>query len=244
MSRSNLVMGGAIAIIGLAFGAALLSRGPTPKPEVPQQTSAVAEEKEEEIATLRSEINALKDMIASAPASGQGQSADPEFLSLKQDVAALKEQLATLGDEVRSRARLAPSPQLQTGPQLSEEERQEQAKQAVTERMNYIASRFESEDVDAQWGNSVETQLISTFQNPALQHSALVNAECRSTLCRLEVAHEDGTDLTEFQSVLADETAKIAPEGAIQQAVGPDGKMRSIIFLARSGARIPDPNTR
>lgn len=241
MNRSNLIVGGAIAMVSLAFGAVLLTAGPDSESESRQPAGLVAEE---EVAALRREISDLKDRIASTSASVQMETADPEVDSLKQDIAALQEQLATLGAEVRAGAKHIPAAQPQAEPMQSEEERQEAAKQAVTERMNYIASRFESEDVDAQWGNNVETQLISTFQNPALQHSALVNAECRSTLCRIEVAHEDGADVSEFQSVLADETAKIAPEGAIQQVVGPDGKTRSIIFLARSGARIPDPNER
>lgn len=241
MSRSNLIIGGVIAMVGLAFGAVLLSAGPNRESETRQQAGGVVEE---EVAALRREISDLRDMIASASASGEIEMVDPEVASLKQDIAALQEQLTSLGTEVRAGAGFVPAAQPQTEPKQSEEERRELAKQAVTERMNYIESQFANEDIDAQWGNNVETQLISTFQNPALQQSALVNAECRSTLCRLEVAHEDGADISEFQSVLADETAKVAPEGAIQQVVGPDGKTRSIIFLARSGARIPDPNER
>lgn len=86
-------------------------------------------------------------------------------------------------------------------PQDPEEARaQEQEEMAV--RRALLEAQMRSEAVDRRWAAEAEDSIRSAFDGGELAGSTPTQLECRSTLCRLEVAHESSTDADKLMAEL------------------------------------------
>jgi hypothetical protein len=61
---------------------------------------------------------------------------------------------------------------------------------------------------------------------------------CRSSMCRVEVAHDDREAQEAFLERLT-YTAPFDSEGLIRRTTGGDGTQRTVVYFARAGRRLP-----
>lgn len=100
---------------------------------------------------------------------------------------------------------------------------------------------FYSESGDPAWANRTENQLIHAFDRLNLENSFLLNAECRSTFCRIEVYHEDNAAEQSFIKAFAqndrfDKDDKFSFYRSFEDS---DGNLRTLFFYARKGHYLP-----
>lgn len=113
---------------------------------------------------------------------------------------------------------------------------QEEASARDKRRFEGLAGKLAAEPVDRSWGPATERLITDTIKKPAFKGTRLLEATCRSTLCRLEVSHETEADRRKFSSTLPTRLPTL-PSGSMRNAEGPDRK--TIIYVAREGHRVP-----
>jgi hypothetical protein len=92
---------------------------------------------------------------------------------------------------------------------------------------------FAAEIVDAAWAPGAEADILSRFaQMPGLAVIS-IQVECRSTMCRLQVASPSSRDAARPFNVLVD---SIGLEARWRMAiVDPSGALQSVAYLRRAG---------
>jgi hypothetical protein len=107
-------------------------------------------------------------------------------------------------------------------------------------RFEGLARALAAEPVDRSWAPATERLIADTLGKPVFKGSKLIDASCRSTLCRLEVGHDTELSRQRFASVLPTRLPSM-PSGSMRNAEGPDRK--TIVYVAREGHRIPRDDT-
>lgn len=107
---------------------------------------------------------------------------------------------------------------------MEEQERQ------MLEHMKVIESNFEAEDSDDDWSIMAENRLNDAFDDQELSSYFLQSVECHTSLCKMEILHDKGADMTDFRFTLREKISDILPAGAIQP--NPYVQGGSIIYLA------------
>ncbi len=104
---------------------------------------------------------------------------------------------------------------------------------AVAEALNRV---FQGEVVDAAWAGPMQTRLRNSFDAASPAGSMLVDAACRSSLCRVEVTHVNEAAQERFVAALAPQGlfANDGVRGAVQHKAEGQG-LRSVYFIAREG---------
>jgi hypothetical protein len=113
---------------------------------------------------------------------------------------------------------------------------QEEVSARDRRRFEGLARRLAAEPLDLGWGPATERTIADTMKKPVFKGSKLLEATCRSTLCRFEVSHETDADRHRFSSALPTRLPSL-PSGSMRNAEGPD--RRTIIYVAREGHRVP-----
>lgn len=96
---------------------------------------------------------------------------------------------------------------------------------------------WQGEARDARWARAYESEIIASFEHPVFAGSRLIDASCRSDLCRLRVAH----DTPEASEGFVERLIEHAPAGQGGFArENPDGQDRgeTLVFLARKGSLV------
>lgn len=106
-----------------------------------------------------------------------------------------------------------------------------------TEPLNTLEEIYLTESFDADWAGPLEADFYQTFEMANLSDSAVEAAECRATLCRFALLHDDPQAQNAFiQAFLESPLLPLIHQGAIahhsQQAA--DGSITAIYFLARN----------
>jgi hypothetical protein len=102
-----------------------------------------------------------------------------------------------------------------------------------------IESRFNAEGVDTPWADSVEHRLSNRFYSQDKAGKGMLVAQCRSTLCRLEVDLFDAGAEHEFWAKISAVEGLSQDQIHIQREQGPEGAVRTILYVARDGFAIP-----
>lgn len=238
--NSTLVVIGVTAALGVSAVIYLVN---SQQPGVPSMEvlSATGEVRDPHpsIAALQEEIAELKRTLRSNGTTPGVNNSDVELL--KQDVAQLRQKLNELASAQMAQA-VTNVPSDRAPSQLvgaSPEDRRAAADRRSKEAIAKLDGALQAEDVDNSWLHDVQSKLQSVFQRETLTGSTLATSDCRTSLCRIEITHEAGTDTTEFQSEFVSETAEIFPQGIFQQVTGPDGKQVTIGYFAREGHALP-----
>jgi hypothetical protein len=136
----------------------------------------------EDIEGLKEEIARLKaDKDELAQLSGE----------LKSDLTSLHNKLTRAGLE-GSAGLAAGDNEADAAPLTPEEERERVAAQIQTE-IELIEETMLAEKTDPQWANEAQLALTYTFQSELVPGLSLVDAECRTTLCRMELLLDGST---------------------------------------------------
>jgi hypothetical protein len=115
-----------------------------------------------------------------------------------------------------------------------------------SEREEYDRSRaylarldqaLDEEEIDPVWAQAAEPQMRKLIA-PLVLPTSSVQASCRRTLCRVEVAHADEEGHTRL---IANAMAGLAWTGAAQISLGSEDGRSSVLFLSKPGRDLPDP---
>lgn len=119
------------------------------------------------------------------------------------------------------------------------EAQQAQQQERMRQRMDAIAASFRLESVDRGWSADTAELIQTALASDELNDVGRIESECRSTLCRLDVAHEDPARMEEFIWVFTDMVADSLPQMTMEQVHHDDGSIDSILYLVREGHSLP-----
>ena len=91
---------------------------------------------------------------------------------------------------------------------------------------------------DTDWSARQEQQILNDLDNNVLGSAYIVDNECRSTLCRVEVEHPEPHEVDRLMMELMSKPAFAGRQAFIEQATD-SGSGRMTIYLARQGQRLP-----
>lgn len=205
-------------------------------------------------------------VAADAPMDDPLPGSSQEDLSLREELAQLKDQLSTVLKEQivlkqQARAALAArsSTPTQSDPQagtrdsseqvggddapsileMDPEERKAQERQHIEQIASNLDDSLQSESYDDSWGAQIEADIAEDFRADDWKGSKLQDADCRSTLCRLVVAHERPEAADAFVPRMGMLQAFANTEAFYQTITLEDGEPATVIYLARQGHRLP-----
>ncbi len=188
--------------------------------------------------------------------TGSGGEDDPaaeDLVVLKHDMALMKSDLASLR---ASLTRLTADMKSQSGSRVEAEEstpygeRQavdsevqeapiEESAKLEEARLEAIEATLRHEAIDATWVAQATDAIEQAMEDKALAGSELHDLECRSTLCRVEVAHQNPIARADFMLRFAMMVGPVLPSMTAQPIEGDDGSSTSSIYLARQGYELP-----
>jgi hypothetical protein len=184
-----------------------------------------------------------------AAVSGQS-SIHVEIADLRREVALLRQQVTSLETQVASRTMaqsLAASASTNDEPKLSAEEEkalQEQAKALQQERLQLIKHSFNSERKDPKWAqqaSSIINDAISRWSEGKNQSGYdLKQAECRSSLCRVEINFADSKGLSTFKNEFHRNLGASLPGMTMSANPNSDGSVTAVAYLVRDGDSFPE----
>ena len=175
--------------------------------------------------------------VAPTPAATQSDSADKlGNLALRHEVARLRAEMSELRDSAHTSAReRAPEEPTQQARKTTKDpysalepfERDAAIAGDLREAMN-------AEPVDESWRDQTEATFHSAVAEIAGADTVAV--ECRSTLCRVELAHATADERTRATDAL---TTKIPWDASGYVQMVPSDPPTSVIYIARAGHELP-----
>jgi hypothetical protein len=93
--------------------------------------------------------------------------------------------------------------------------------------------------VDTRWSFEAGEAIREALASEELSGTLLLSAECRSTLCQVEVEHSEEEQWHEFQLLFQEKIAHLLPHTTSSHTDQGDGRSQSLLFLAREGYRLP-----
>ncbi|MBI3301221.1 MAG: hypothetical protein HYZ72_03970, partial [Deltaproteobacteria bacterium] len=121
-------------------------------------------------------------------------------------------------------------------PALTPEEERERAEAQTRAQMELVEGTMRAEKTDPQWTSAAKLALDEVFHSEAMTGMQLVDAECRTTLGRLELALDDSTSPEDSFRKLV----HLAPWQG-QRFVRIDEGGSAVVYLAREGYALPQP---
>jgi hypothetical protein len=218
-------------LAAVAVSAVLLGRFWAGQAVEPSHGGAIPNEVSPGEDALRSQLQKQNDLLAQMTArlsrlEHERQSA-PEFLGGGRDRSATA--------DTGARDSGAPH-QRMTVQQIREEQsaRETAAKEAGLQRLATIGKSWEREPVDPGWADRYEMDVRAALGSSEFDSVSLVDVDCRSNLCKLELSADPDTDASELSVSLTQlkpfqntEFTTTKPEG------GDAGQI--LIYLARPG---------
>ncbi len=112
-----------------------------------------------------------------------------------------------------------------------------QEQQQAAEYAALVDYHLQVEEIDTAWSDEAASTISYAFGADAMQTSMLQSVDCRSTLCKLEVFHDENYDQEAFTMEMMESFAETLPKGTMyRDPARPDV---SIIYLARKGHSLP-----
>jgi hypothetical protein len=181
-----------------------------------------------------------------AAVSGQS-SVHVEIADLKREVSLLSQHLTSLENKVISRAMeqsSTTSAPADEEPKLSAEDEQKQAKAQQKERLQLINHSFHTEQKDPDWSKQAASTInnaISSWSNSKSSSKyVLKQAECRSSLCRVEINFSDSEGLSSFKQEFTRNLGASLPGMTMSANQNGDGTVTGIAYLVREGKSFPE----
>jgi hypothetical protein len=119
----------------------------------------------------------------------------------------------------------------------------EQAEAQADAQQALVEQAIVSEKLDPSWAPRAEASLHSLFEDSEIHSLKLLSAQCRATVCRMEIAPSDseGTDDFDlsFRRMLLHMPWQGQGFGRVYNPFGPSPT--AVFFLAREGASLPQP---
>ena len=227
--------------VGLGFGLVLVSIGATAlwvhRHSEPSYTSTVRATNQsedlakrvtpEDVTGLKAEIERLKDGKAG-------------FEQLSHEMTALRSQLTQVEREQKLRSQAESlAPQIgdteANAATLTPEEEQARTEAQIQTQVALLEGTLLGEKSDSAWGNTAQLALNTTFHSETMAGVQLMKADCRTTLCRLEL-FLDGSTAPEDSFRKLVHSSPWQGQGFVQ-IDGESGK--AVVYLAREGYSLP-----
>lgn len=185
---------------------------------------------------LASLETAMKSVSNSTTPASLSENELAELTDLKQEVATLREQWQETAarqqqDDSNGQADVWFAEDLD----LMEEEQTYTHAQTI----NRLDDTLQAEAIDNQWSTETTDLILQALDTENLVNTGLVGSECRSSLCRVEVSHDNEMDFEEFQLWFALEVGEVLPMATMDQQIHEDGSVSSVLYLAREGFDLP-----
>lgn len=190
-----------------------------------QQTDIDSNGKAFAMRALRREVSLLRDELKSVKSQVQQLAVAASGLSAK-----IQEE--TIEESVSQAVEAFPEP-------ATEEALLRQDEQMLEQRMTFIESSFFSEPVDGAWSVEAIDTIDEATASEELAETAVFAVDCRATLCRMEVQHDDPQALAEFEQWLPRKVVDMLPRITMDRIDGIDGSVTTVVYLARDGYRLP-----
>ncbi|MCG8419408.1 MAG: hypothetical protein MJE77_15865 [Proteobacteria bacterium] len=195
-----------VAVVGAMVGLLLITRG-----ETPARSTAVTSDRAETL-----EPSEVQRASQTRSQSWRFRRARPRPVSTPE---------STGGDAVDG-TRAAPG----------EEQLIEDARNRAAARQQSTERNFQAERVDGSWASNAEERISHALAEDSLGHTTMISSECRSTLCRVEVRHNDASSRSHFQLEFLRLVADALPRSAMHRGNEGDGET-SVVYLVRDGYR-------
>lgn len=104
-------------------------------------------------------------------------------------------------------------------------------------RASRLRRRITEEPWDGEWAGRTESTLLDRFYAVSLPGNHIHGIDCRSTLCRIEIAHDDPVSEQSFLSHIASSGDFVADDrsGVYLRQVDARGSARTVFYLSREG---------
>lgn len=98
---------------------------------------------------------------------------------------------------------------------------------------------FQGENEDPEWAPSTLSTIYEQFEKPELEGTELLGADCRASICRVEVRHSNDDAETNFSLLFPLGLAEVLPQVSYHQQSNPDGSTSTVMYMAREGYELP-----
>jgi hypothetical protein len=169
---------------------------------------------------------------APAEPGGQIQAFADQLAALRRDLDSLPRSQPdqTVGAEAKDAPPVPPNERAQR----SEAERRQAAEESHLKAVKQLEGHLEREGRDPTWTSQLQDEVAMVL--PAASGSTVESVDCRTNLCRVELAHQDKLARDRFTN---EQSNSLHYEMDI--LLSPSGQgFRSTIFLARRGHKMPD----
>ena len=116
----------------------------------------------------------------------------------------------------------------------------EKQDKAINVRDSIIEQNFNQQPNDPKWSQSTSEKIYQAFENESLRSLSLLDVDCRTHLCRIELSSDNSN--IDFAPSLALMLGEILPNMTTQQLGTEDGTTRTFVYVAREGYQFPDLN--
>jgi hypothetical protein len=151
----------------------------------------------------------------------------------------VQQQLDRLRSDVRSLRSRQPTPPADDNAPPAEEQPVDPAPEVTPEQTEAaLDTHLDGEVRDPEWSHETEQQVLQVFSDDTFAGVALIEAECRNTMCRVVVDANSEEDSDAFQSAMP----KVAPfntQGFLR-VLGDEEAPRVVLYFAREGEDLRD----
>ena len=106
-------------------------------------------------------------------------------------------------------------------------------------RMEASETTLQQEPVDNNWSMHTAETIQESLESTEFTGTAVQDVECRSTLCRLEIIHNDLENQEIFHRHFSLKVGQILPKMVVHSEQQDNGEISSMIYMARSGHGLP-----
>jgi hypothetical protein len=105
----------------------------------------------------------------------------------------------------------------------------------------FLEHSFSTQAPDASWSRKARAEVNDIFQPLTNQDTRLVSADCRSTLCRIELVHPTEEGFHAFMTTAMNGGMRgwKGPGSGGMLQTDPDGTVRTVFYLAKEGTELP-----
>jgi len=102
-----------------------------------------------------------------------------------------------------------------------------------------LTSEFEGESRDPTWSKQAETTIEKALQSRSHERSKVTSVDCRSSFCRVDVAHDDENARMSFvQEMFAPPTFWTGERVALR-TTDARGRSSTVLYLGKDGKALP-----
>lgn len=176
-----------------------------------------------------------EELLAKPPKRTNRPGPANEISQLKRYIDKLDNRIDALANQVAGQAATVPATPADTVPELTEQEREAQARQQMLDQLALFDKVATQEGIDEEWALDAQADVYESFQNLADEGLGLAEVKCHSSFCEADFsfAAEQGNEGIK-------RLVEVSPwEGEAMIWVDNINEGKGVIYLAREGQSLP-----